>query len=292
MQNLWNQDVEISFFEKAVRGFASPEQLFYLTDDNRFVAYWPKNYKGKKSTLQSRNSLIGKFTETWITELIQNCVMGKDLFAVQGAICEEIGLTPKSPADVVIARKKTVILNPEDILVIFEVKMSVVWNWELKNDQLICLGNFQTHQGIPSLLRSDSMLKAIGKSINIRVSSHRSSTIPIIVIGNTPITESYLDKVDHLKTAGITQGFWSVNPQPLDKKETLKTTHEEGFIRFDTYESLQDSVVELLSMPMNFFSGMKSKEELGRLIETANQASTHKEKAEIFLGLLKGGEYE
>ncbi len=292
MQNLWNQKVEKSFFEKAMRGFASPEQLFYLTDDNRFVAYWPKNYKGKKSTLQSRNSLIGKFTETWVTELIQNCVMVKDLFAVQGAICEEIGLTSKSPADVVIARKKTVILNPEDILVIFEVKMSVVWNWELKNDQLICLGNYQTHQGIPSLLRSDSMLKAIGKSINIRVSNHRSSTIPIIVIGNTPITDSYFGKVDHLKTAGIIQGFWSVNPRPLDEQNTLKTTDRKGFLRFDTYASFQDSVIELLSMQMNFFSSMKSKEELGRLIEAANKASTYKEKADTFLRSLRGEKYE
>ncbi len=139
--------------------------------------------------------------------MVQNCVITKDLFAVQGAICKEIGLTQKSPADVVIARKKNIHLNPEDILIVFEVKMSVVWNWELKNDELICLGDYQTHRGIPGLLRSDSMLKAIGKAINIRVSSHRASTIPIIVIGNTPITDSYLGKVDHLKTAGIVQVF-------------------------------------------------------------------------------------
>ena len=107
MQNLWNQEVERNFFEKALQGFASPEQLFYLTDDNRFLAYWPKGYTGKKSTLQSRNSLIGQFTETWISELIQNCVESQNLFAVQGAVCKEIELTKRSPADVVIARKKS-----------------------------------------------------------------------------------------------------------------------------------------------------------------------------------------
>lgn len=292
MQNLWNQEVERSFFQKAMRGFTAPEQLFYLTDDNRFLAYWPKNYKGKKSTLQSRNSLIGQFTETWISELIQNCVTVQDLFAIQGAVCEEIELTRKSPADVVVARKKSIHLNPEDILAIFEVKMSVVWNWELEDDKLICLGDYRTHQGIPGLLRSDSMLKAIGKAINIRVSSHRASTIPIIVIGNTPITDSYLGKVDHLKTAGITQGFWSINPKPLDDQDTLETTNLKGFMRFDTYESFQHSVIELLSMPMNFFSGMTSKEELGRLIESANDASTHQQKAERFLELLQDGNYE
>ena len=292
MMNLWNQEVEQSFFEKAINSFASPEQLFYVTDDNRFLAYWPKGYKGKKSTLQSRNTLIGQFTEAWIRELIQNCVKVHNLFAIQGAVCEEIGLTGKSPADVVIARKKNTHLNPEDIIVIFEVKMSVVWNWKLEDDKLICLGDYQTHQGSPGLLRSDSMLKAIGKAINIRVSSPRASTIPIIVIGNTPITDSYLGKVDHLKTAGITQGFWSINPIPLDDQDTLETTNLKGFMRFDTYESFQRSVVELLSMPMNFFSGMKSKEELGRLIESANDASTYQQKAERFLKLLQDGNYE
>ena len=292
MQNLWNQEVEQSFFEKAMQSFASPEKLFYLTDNDRFLAYWPKGYKGKKSTLQSRNTLIGQFTETWINDLIQSCVKTENLFAVQGAVCEEIELTTKSPADVVIARKKSIHLNPEDIVVIFEVKMSVVWNWELKEDTLICLGDYKTHQGIPGLLRSDSMLKAIGKAINIRVSSHRASTIPIIVIGNTPITDSYRYKVDHLKNAGITQGFWSINPKPLDKQNTLKTTNGKGFIKFDTYASFQRAVIELLSMPMNFFSGMKSKEELGKLIESANNASTYQGKGERFLKLLQDGKYE
>ncbi len=292
MPNLWNQEVERSFFYKEMQAVSSLEQLFYLTDDDRFLAYWPKGYKGKKSTLQSRNSLIGQFTEVWMNELIQSCVKDQNLFAVQGAVCEEIELTGRSPADVVIARKKSTHLNPEDILVIFEVKMSVVWNWELRDDELICLGDYQTHQGVPGLLRSDSMLKAIGKAINIRVSSHRASTIPIIVIGNTPITNSYLGKVDHLKDAGITQGFWSINPKPLDEQNTLEATNGKGIMRFGTYESFQRSVVELLSMPMNFFSGMKSEEELGKLIESANTASTYQQKGERFLKLLQGGKYE
>jgi len=90
----------------------------------------------------------------------------------------------------------------KDIAAIFEVKMSIVWNW---------VGDFKTHKGNPGLLRSDSMLKAIGKSINIRVSSHSASKIPIIILGNTPITQSYISKVDHLYHAGIIQEFWSVN---------------------------------------------------------------------------------
>ena len=58
--------------------------------------------------------------------------------------------------------------------------MSIVWNWEYKQvkgkPEIICVGDYKTHTGQPSIRRSDSMLKAIGKSINIRdrVKSHFS----------------------------------------------------------------------------------------------------------------------
>ena len=211
MPDLWTKEKEIEFFNDA-RKFASSEQLFYFGDDSRYYAYWPKSYKGKKSTLQSRNALIGNFTEKYSVDLLQEFARAKGLYAVQGAICNEIGLSPQSPADVVLCKTREREQKAEDIAAIFEVKMSVVWNWELKNNQLICLGDFKTHKGNPGLLRSDSMLKAIGKSINIRVSSHSASKIPIIILGNTPITQSYISKVDHLYHAGIIQGFWSVNP--------------------------------------------------------------------------------
>ena len=61
------------------------------------------------------------------------------------------------------------------------------------------LGDYKQHKGNPSLLRSDSMLKAIGKSINIRVSGIASAKIPIIVLGNSPITDSYVKKLIFLK---------------------------------------------------------------------------------------------
>ena len=195
MIELWNKEVEKRFFAESVK-FATPEQLFYVTDKNRYLAYWPKGYDGKKSTLQSRNALIGNFTEKWTTDLIQEVVKDKGLFAVQGAICDEIALTNMSPADVVISRNKNINQQVEDILAIIEVKMSIVWNWELQGKSLSCIGDYKTHQGNPGLLRSDSMLKGIGKSINIRVSSFQAATIPIIVMGNTPITNSYYPKVD------------------------------------------------------------------------------------------------
>jgi len=57
MPELWTKQKEIEFFNEA-RQFASPEQLFYLGDDSRYYAYWPKSYKGIKSTLQSIGYLM------------------------------------------------------------------------------------------------------------------------------------------------------------------------------------------------------------------------------------------
>ncbi len=289
---LWSEEVEKKFFAKSLE-FATPEQLFYITDEERYVAYWPKGYKGKKSTLQSRNSLIGRFTEKWTTDLISKIVHDKNLYAVQGAVCNELGLSKNSPADVVISKTNRLDQRPEDILVIFEVKMSIVWNWEYKvgDSEIIilkCIGNYKTHQGNPGLLRSDSMLKAIGKSANIRASCLQSSKIPIVIIGNTPITSNYYSKVDRLKRIGFIQGFLSVNSNPIDSSDNIKSTKEEGFFRFDSEKELENIILDLINKERNFFSSMKSKEELGNIIEIANRKVSYKEKAEKFLELIGG----
>ena len=286
MVELWNKKTEIEFFKQA-EDFATPEQLFYKADGNKYYAYWPKGYKGKKTTLQSRNSLIGNFTERWSVDLIQVFAKSKGLYAVQGVVCEEIGLTKQSPADVVICKTNDVIQKAENILMIFEVKMSVVWNWERKSDgSLECIGDFTKHQGNPGLLRSDSMLKAIGKSINIRVSSFNSAKIPIIILGNTPVTSSYYKKVDHLRTSGIIQGFWSVNPKPRDI-DTLKETDGSGFLRMDTIDEFYSKLEELFSEDREFFSGMRTKKQLGQIIEIADKEDSFEKKAEKFLSLIR-----
>ncbi|MBI5193361.1 MAG: hypothetical protein HZA08_07985 [Nitrospirae bacterium] len=95
MEKLWGKEVEQQFFNEAAC-FATPEQLFYFTDSGAHLAYWPKGYEGTKSTLQSRNSLIGNFTEKWTTDLIHEVVKDKGLFAVQGAICNDIALSNMS----------------------------------------------------------------------------------------------------------------------------------------------------------------------------------------------------
>jgi len=68
--NLWNIDTEKSFFIEALGRFASPEKLFYNLKSGKF-AYVPKNCDAEGQTLQSRNSLIGSFTETWVKNLFE-----------------------------------------------------------------------------------------------------------------------------------------------------------------------------------------------------------------------------
>jgi len=208
---LWNKQTEQNFFREALQR----DQLFYRTsDDRRFLAYWPKNYQGKKATLQSRNALIGAFTEQWVENLLQPLARRMGAFAKRSVICPQFGLTKRSPADVAIVRKDQTTVDPEDIVLIVEVKMSIVWNWEYDPTQnrIFCIGDFTTHEGMPSLLRSDTVLKAIGKSLNIRISDVKSTAIPILVLGNTPLSQSYHTKVDLLKKFGIIQGFFKSSP--------------------------------------------------------------------------------
>ena len=287
MTDLWTKNKEIEFFTESQK-FATLEQLFYIGDDSRYYAYWPKSYRGKKSTLQSRNALIGNFTERYSVDLLQGFANSKNLYAVQSVICNEIGLSAQSPADVALCKSRQREQPVANIKAIFEVKMSIVWNWELKDNKLICIGDFRTHKGNPGLLRSDTMLKAIGKSINIRVSGYEASQLPIIILGNTPITESYIPKVDHLHKAGIVQGFWSVNPLPMDdNSENIKETPAKGFTRMDSYAELEGHLKKLLSDKLEFCSSMKSKEELGKIIEIANREPTFEKKAEKFLSLIR-----
>jgi len=288
--DLWTKDKEIEFFTKSLE-VAAPEKLFYTTSDGKRFAYWPKKYDGAKETLQSRNAFIGAFTEKWTQELLSGIAEEMGAYAVRSVVCDEFELTNKSPADVAICKTDSVIQKPENIIALFEVKMSIVWNWEYKDDgRFICLGDYKTHQGNPGMLRSDSMLKAIGKSISVRIACLSSANVPIIILGNTPVTKNYYTKVDNLKNYGIIQGFWSVNPNPLDDpSDNILKTDNYGFQRFDTYDNFQENTIQLLEEKRTFFAGMKSKNELGRIISVANAEETYEKKAERFLSLMGGG---
>ncbi len=283
----WNNDIEIQFFTNALKSFASPEQLFYKLESGYF-AYVPKGLDAEGQTLQSRNSLIGQFTEKWCKDLFEPIAKELGLFAINGVVCDEIGLTKRSSADLALCTTNQLFQKPENIKLIFEIKMSVVSNYEyIFPDVIKFVGDYKQHKGNPALLRSDSMLKAIGKSINIRVSGIESSTVPIVVLGNSPIAESYIDKVDFLKTAGVIQGFWSLNPFPTTTN-FIKETPKKGFQTINNYEILLSNCYELVNTDLNYFSSMIPKTQLGKIIGIANKESTDIAKAEKFLTLIRG----
>ncbi len=283
---LWNNGTEIQFFTEAMKNFASPEQLFYNLQSGYF-AYVPKGSDAKGQTLQSRNSLIGQFTEKWSKTLFEPIAKELGLHAVNSVVCDELGLSRQSNADLAFCTTNNTMQKPENIKLLFEIKMSVVSNYKYTHPNNVeYIGDYKQHKGNPALLRSDSMLKAIGKSINIRVSGIDSTRIPVVVLGNSPITESYVKKVDFLKNSGVIQGFWSLNPKPTNS-DYIKKSPKLGFQTILDREQLFDNCRELVNNDMNYFSSMISKLKLGEIIRISSQETTDIAKAEKFLTLIR-----
>jgi len=279
----WNKDVEKNFFTEAMKNFASPEQLFYKLTDGYF-AYVPKGKGAEGQTLQSRNSLIGQYTEKWSKDFFQPIAESLGLFAVNSVVCPELGLSTQSDADLAFCTTNETLQKSENIKLLFEIKMSIVNNYKFENHKVNFVGDYKTHKGNPSILRSDSMLKAIGKSINIRVSGTESTKIPIIILGNSPITKNYFNKVDFLKKAGIIQSFISLYPHPTN--EFMKNTDDKGFQTFSEFQDLSDYIIEVVNSDMNFFSSMLPKRKLGQIITVSAKEKDDVSKAEKFLSLI------
>lgn len=289
MKKFWNTEIEKRFFEESLKNFASPEQLFYKLQDGYF-AYAPKGKTTEGQTIQGRNSLIGHFTEKWAKDFFQPIANNLGLFAVNSVVCPELGLSKSTDADVAFCITEEKEQPAKNIKLIFEVKMSIVNNYQYdkQNNTIEITGDYNSHKGNPSILRSDSMLKAIGKSINIRVSGIESTKIPIIILGNSPITASYQKKVDFLKQSGVIQGFISLYPKP--SKNYINQTPNKGFQTFEDYQKLQLFITELVSSEMNFFSSMLPKKKLGQIISISSKEKSDIEKAEQFLKLLNENE--
>lgn len=283
--NFWNSKAEIQFFEDALKSFASPEQLFYKLS-NEYFAYVPKGKSAEGQTLQSRNSLIGQFTENWCRRLFEPIAKELGLYAVNGVVCDELGLSRQTSADLAFCTTNEIDQPAENIKLLFEIKMSIVSNYQYLNNEVLYLGDYKQHKGNPSLLRSDSMLKAIGKAINIRVSGLSSTKIPIVVLGNSPISGNYSKKVDFLRKSGVIQGFWSLNPSPSNDS-FLRNSPDLGFETIFDTQQLTYKCQELISNEMNYFSSMISKAKLGEIIRISNQEKTDIEKAEKFLNLIQ-----
>jgi hypothetical protein len=74
---LWNNDTEIQFFTESLKNFA----------------YVPKGSDAEGQTLQSRNSLIGQFTEKWSKTLFEPIANELGLFAINSVVGEELGFS-------------------------------------------------------------------------------------------------------------------------------------------------------------------------------------------------------
>lgn len=281
---MWTRQDEVTFFDDASK-MASIEKLMVKVR-NRYYAFSPKQENEDVKTPQSRNGLIGAKTEKWCKELFSDIARSNNLFAVNGVICNEIGLSSQSSADLAFCTTESINQPSENIKLIFEIKMGIVNNYLYDdNHEFAFCGDYTTHKGNPSLLRSDSMLKAIGKSINIRVDSHAGKKIPIIILGNSPITTSYASKVDCLRKSGVIQKFISLYPNPTDK-QFIKETSGKGFETMDSTLDLEKYISYVLNSNMNYFSSMMSDKDLGKLIAIANREQTDELKGKRFIEML------
>jgi hypothetical protein len=95
--NLWNNETEIQFFKNALEN-TSPEKLFYNLNSG-YYAYIPKSYDSEGQTLQSRNTLIGQFTEKWAKCILEHTAKKFGLYALNSVECEDISLAKRSEAD-------------------------------------------------------------------------------------------------------------------------------------------------------------------------------------------------
>ena len=281
---MWTKQDEINFFRNSL-SITDIDRLMYLINQH-YYAFAPIGTNINNATVQSRNGILGSYTEKWARDFFKGVVSVNKLKAINGVICPEIGLTSASSADLAFCTKEGVVQKPEDIRLIFEIKMGIVNNYtyNVDNNSFDFVGDYKTHKGNPSLLRSDSMLKAIGKSINIRLCA-KSKHIPIIVLGNSPITDSYTHKVDNLHRSGIVQHFISLYPNPTTANHVVETP-DSGFITLKSEQESSDIMNEILNTQFYYFSSMKSDKEIGELISKASKQPTDELKGQEFLRLL------
>ena len=110
--------------------------------------------------------------------------------------------------------------------------------------------------------------------------------IPIIVLGNSPITNGYKDKVDCLCQSGVIQKFISLYPNPTNCTH-IKNSPKSGFETFASEASVAEYISHILGAEMNYFSAMMHNSNLGKLIDIASREENDELKGQKFIELLK-----
>ena len=230
------------------------------------------------SVINGRNAVVANKTENFALRLMASTIEGlrpeleQELFAKRGVICSELGLTGNSGADLAILTQNSDGPVPASaIKCLFEVKMSFIWNWH-NRDLTNPVADYDGHQGRPSIFRTDSILKAIGKATITRSYKGREG-IPFIVVGNTPPPTGYRANIDKTVSSGLIQKWISLTPNPLvvkpqeapGKRNPKGTT---GFLRVDTVEELQKLILTLLTRERRYMSAMVEVDKIGHLIKS------------------------
>ncbi len=310
MEKLWNPEEERKLIKNLIEDDVNVwAEIQCESCGHKYEAFFKKsskcpqcNAKVSSTTPQGRNNPLAARTEEFAANIIDKALKEAGLgeFAVDRNVrCDDLGLTSRTKADAAIVRSESHSNDnyaPEQIKVIFEVKMSVIWNWELdKEGKLVVTSDYDGHKGRGSIYRTDSILKAIGKATIFR-GYPKSNTVPFIVIGNSPPPKGYLDNIDASVASGIVQKYLSLTPNPLvvdpsdSEERNPKESDGKGFLRMDSLDELKRFVKNLVKEDIIFFSSMLGKPDLGKLIKSLDLSKEHKEIGqEFFDKLYKAG---
>ena len=298
---LWSVDIERSLIDDSL--FAT---IYCSSSDCEYSE--KLFFKGKsqkcpkcKSSLSvgntnKRNAVVGNKTECFALCLLDKVVqrlktdLKQPLYAKGGVICPELGFKNRSLADLAILnRDSNGAVTADAIECLFEVKMSFIWNWDSKNISRP-IADYDSHSGRPSIYRTDSILKAIGKAAITR-SYRGSERIPFIVLGNTPPPKSYRANIDSTVTSGLIQKWVSVTPHPLvvcpnDESGQRNPKRTPGFLRIDHISELCNLMEVILDRPYRHMSAMVDVEKLGQVIKALNLGSSPEQVGNQFLEML------
>ena len=295
-QPLWNVKTERNLLEESMLApiycdkcnFA--EKAFF----KRKSAKCPRCKVGLKiGNSNERNAVVGNKTEGFALRLLETVTkelcseLEQELFAKRQVICPELGFKRKSAADLAILSQDLNGLVPASaIKCLFEVKMSFIWNWH-EDDLSQPTSDYDGSHGRPSIYRTDSILKAIGKA-SITRNYPGGERIPFIVIGNTPPPTGYRASVDKTVSSGLIQKWISLTPKPLvvNRKDTAGKRNPKstpGFLRIDEVKELQQLLKTLLTKQWLYTSAMVEAEKVGTLIKTLDLNRTPEQVGQEFL---------
>lgn len=256
--------------------------------------------KLKMSTPNGRNRPISNYTEEFAKNVIEKALDRLEFdnyTAKRDVICDNLGLTSRSEADIAIVvrdNREGRVYKPEEIKLIIEVKMSLVWNWKPNENRVPeSIADYDSHEGRPSIYRTDSILKAIGKGTILR-SYKNSHNIPYLVIGNCPPPRGYIGKIDGLSDIGILQKFISITPEPLtidksnSKDRNPKETENGGYLRIDNMEELSRLLNYYLKIEQVFLGKMMSLNKLGDIIKSIDLNKGNKDIGIEFYRKIRG----